>query len=257
VRTAIAATTRVALLVAMAYASNAIAGVSASELALRPTQVHLGRGVSNRTITLQNVGKDPIRIQVTGFAWDQEAFGKLKLTPSDDLIFFPQLLTLQPNESRAVRVGVTVPAGAVEKAYRVYFEELPALAGELQPAIGPAVQLRQKIGVPVFLEPAGGAPKPALAAAQLKDEQLLVNVENSGNMHAALTKVRIVAKDAAGTSLFSDSRNGWYVLANETLTFGFPIPHVTCGKAASFDVEVTLDKSELRQTVSGVRGCTR
>ena len=241
----------------MAYASAAMFGVSASELALRPTQVHLGRGVSNRTITLQNVGKEPIRIQVTGFAWDQESFGKLKLTPSDDLIFFPQLLTLQPNETRSVRVGVTAPPGAVEKTYRLYFEELPALAGELQPAIGPAVQLRQRIGIPVFLEPVGGAPKTALAPALLKDEQLLINVENSGNMHAALTKVRIVAKDAVGTSLFSDSRNGWYVLANETLTFGFPIPRSTCDKVASFDVEVTLEKSDLRQTVSSVRGCAR
>ncbi len=52
--------------------------------------------------------------------------GRLDLyEATDELVFFPKLLVLKPDESRMVRVGIEGIPPEKEKAYRIYLEELP------------------------------------------------------------------------------------------------------------------------------------
>ena len=51
---------------------------------------------------------------------------RIELAPTQDVVFFPALLTLKPGEERRIRVGSTAAPGSIEKTYRIFVEELPA-----------------------------------------------------------------------------------------------------------------------------------
>src|SRR5216684_4497892 len=92
--------------------------------------------------------------QVTSFAWSQDASGAVQLAPTEDIVFFPALLTLKPGEERKVRVAATVAAKDVERTYRIFFEELPPL--ERPQNLGAQVRILTKMGIPIFVAPAKG-----------------------------------------------------------------------------------------------------
>jgi fimbrial chaperone protein len=59
------------------------------------------------------------RISVSVFAWGQGPSGEMQLEPTDDIVFFPTLLTLKPKETRRVRVGSATTQDVREKTYRM------------------------------------------------------------------------------------------------------------------------------------------
>ena len=88
---------------------------AASNFNVNPTQVFLSSKATSALVTVRNDSTDQLRFQLSVFAWDQSPSGELVLTPTDDIVFFPSLLTLGPNEERRVRVGRVTAPGEKEK----------------------------------------------------------------------------------------------------------------------------------------------
>ena len=110
---------------------------SAGEFGVQPIKVYLSKDTTSVLLSVENEGDSDLRAQISGFAWGESANGKMELTPTDDLIFFPTLITMGPHETRSIRVGLaTAPATTAEKTYRVFVEELPSLQSQLAPAKG-------------------------------------------------------------------------------------------------------------------------
>lgn len=232
-----------------AYVTTLVAGLllatsltaRASTFSVDPIEVTLGRGNSSASIAITNQSPQRLRLQVTGYAWQQSSSGEMKLTPTDDLVFFPKLLEIDPSETKRIRVGVTAEQGPLERSYRVFMEELPSLESVIAPKQN-AVTLRMKIGVPVFVKPdaapaASGAVRDALA----DDGSLSFDVLNTGNTHFAIQSVRVVGKDASGAPIVTNDLNGWYVLAGGTRRFSVPISKDRCEALHSLSVQVRTD----------------
>ena len=98
---------------------------AAATFTVNPTQVFLNRTTRSALVTIKNETDKPVRFQLTMMAWTQDPGGQMQLAPTSDVVFFPSLLTLNGREERRVRVGAEVPAGPVEKTYRLFIEELP------------------------------------------------------------------------------------------------------------------------------------
>ena len=77
-------------------------------------------------MTVRNDGDQRLRLQVSVMAWNQNKLGEMVLDPTDDIIFYPNLLTLEPGAQRNLRVGVNGAVVAREKSYRIFVEELPS-----------------------------------------------------------------------------------------------------------------------------------
>src|SRR5438046_3155672 len=99
----------------------------AATFSVDPIIVTLEKTNSSASIAVTNQTTQKLRLQVTGFSWSQSRSGQLELAKTDQLVYFPQLLSLDPGETKRVRVGVTLPQGATEKTFRVFMEELPSL----------------------------------------------------------------------------------------------------------------------------------
>ena len=116
-RTTIRPAAAVVFIVAMtAFAPMA----DASSFAVNPTQLVLSAKATSALLTLRNDSDETLRFQLSVFAWDQSTDGKLKLDQTDDIVFFPPLLTLAPKESRNIRIAAVTPLGAAERTYRIF-----------------------------------------------------------------------------------------------------------------------------------------
>jgi len=225
----------------------------AATFSVDPIIVTLDRTNSSASIAVTNQTAQKLRLQVTGFSWGQSRTGQIELAKSDQLVFFPQLLTLDPGETRRVRVGVTAPQGPIEKTYRIFMEELPSLQSVLAPKGRAQVTLLLKVGIPVFLRP---TLPPVVAAAvrnpSIQKGALAFDVANTGNAHFSIQNVLVTGKNKAGGVAFSQSLSGWYVLAGGTRRFTMPMNQARCSALQSLLVQVRTDAGRFDETFAGV-----
>src|ERR1700693_6418988 len=136
----------------------------ASAFRVTPVQVNLS-AKSSTLLTLANESGHALRFQITVFSWTQSPTGEIQLAPTQDITFFPALLTLGPGEERKVRIGSNTVATDTEKTYRIFFEELPPAEKPEQKQT--EVRILTKTGVPIFVQ----APA-AVATGQINDLKL-------------------------------------------------------------------------------------
>lgn len=220
----------------------------AATFAVNPIVVSLAKSDSSATIAITNQSKEKLRLEVTGFSWSQRTDGEMQLTPTDNLVFFPQLLTLDPGETKRVRVGVTAHEASLEQSFRVFMEELPSLESVIAPPRN-AITIRMKVGVPVFVAPSAAASVAGnVQNASLTAKSLAFDVRNTGNTHFTVQHVRIVAKNASGAAVFEREQPGWYILAGGTRHFTFDVPKGRCSSVRSVQVQVNAGSLNFSQT---------
>lgn len=215
---------------------------AASAFKVTPVRVTFS-GPSSTLLTLKNESDQPLRFQISAFAWQQDPKGEVKLQPSEDIAFFPALLTLGPGEERKVRVASTVAADQVEKTYRIFFEELPDM--EKSQASGAQVKILTKMGIPIFVTPQKGSAQVAIENVALKNGAITFDVRNSGTVHFALDKVKVRGIGSDGSTAFSQDLDGWYVLAGSPRTYEVAVPTDACRKVTSVSIEADTDIAAL------------
>jgi len=217
-----------------------------SSFSVNPTRVTLSASVKSALVTLTNETDQPLRFQLSVMAWDQALDGEMKLTPTQDVVFFPVLVTLRGREARNVRVGVTAVAGSVEKTYRLFVEELPAL--ELS-ASATGVAIVTKMGIPIFVQPTPIVSEAAIEELTVKSGNLYFRLQNKGNVSMMPRDIRVVGVDASGTTLVDLQPTGWYILARGARVFEVEWPAAQCAVVRSIAVEAQLAGATLKQTL--------
>jgi fimbrial chaperone protein len=236
-------------LCALLWAGSALAaGVRVS-----PILVELTSSQTNAIVSLRNDGDAPIRYQVSAVNWSQDDAGQMKLTPTRDLIVFPQLVTLKPGEERNLRVGVTGDKfGTLEKSYRVFVEEMPAAekAGDK-----PAVQVLTRLSIPVFLEPAHVVGAARIDAPRIEAGKLMFRLRNMGNIRVRPSEVVAEAKGAGGKTGARQRWDGWYVLAAGDRVYQWTPPKDGCAEVRTIQIEARFEQGEpARATVEAPQG---
>jgi fimbrial chaperone protein len=223
------------------------AAARAAAFSVNPTQIHLSSTTTSRLLTLRNESGEVIRFQLSAFRWAQDPDGQMQLTPTTDVVFYPELLMLAPGEERRVRIGVTARPGAVEQTYRVFVQELPPLEGSAQ-AGGVAVLTR--MGIPIFVEPPKRAAQAQLRDAALEGRRLSFAIANSGTVHFVPERIQVRGLDAAGAVGFEHALNGWYILAGGYQRFQVELPAELCPSIASLAIEARIGNATLSERIS-------
>jgi fimbrial chaperone protein len=234
------------LLRSVAVATTLAGTALASSFKVTPIQVYLSGKTSSALVTLSNESTETLRFQVSSFGWNQSPAGDVQLTPTDDIVVFPTILSLKAGEERNVRIGTTAPVGAMEKTYRVFFEELPPLEKPQQTAGASEVRLLTKMGIPVFLEPPKPAPQPRLANVAIASGRIRFTVENTGNSHFSAQKITVTGYGAGGDTTFARQLTGWYVLAGGVRDFDLEFPKDDCAKTRSVVIEAQTEQTTIK-----------
>jgi len=216
---------------------------SASAFKVTPVRVTFS-GPSSTLLTLRNESDQPLRFQISSFTWSQDARGSVQLSPTDDIVFFPALLTLNAGEERKVRVAATVAATDVEKTYRIFFEELPPLEKK-DDKTGAQVRILTKMGIPIFVTPAKGYAQATVNSLRIEKGVVSFEVRNSGNVHFGLQGVKLRGMSSSGETLFEKQLDGWYVLAGSPRTYSLEIPESVCPRLKTVAIEAQTDVTSI------------
>ena len=215
----------------------------AAAFAIAPVTITLAPGSPTALLTVRNLGQDGVRIEVSVFRWQQKPNGDTVLTPTEDIVFFPEMLSLAPGESRNVRVGSVVAPGAAEKTYRLIFQQLPNFKKRTQSF---EVQVLVRQSLPIFLEASlDPVTNGRIEGGRVSHGTLSFSVVNPGTRHFIVRVVRVTGFNSAGQQVFSRSTHGWYILAGGRRDYQLPLKGPDCLKSSRLRVEVETGKQTL------------
>jgi fimbrial chaperone protein len=224
---------------------------SAATFTVDPTQIFMSNRSGSVLLTLRNESTETLRFQLSVFAWTQSPSGEMQLVPTEDIVFFPTLLTLKPSETRRVRVGNATGFEAREKTYRIFVEELPP---ESQAHDG--VRVLTKMGIPIFLRPAKEVASATLNDLRQQEGALRFTLANAGTVHIVPQSIKVRGLAGSKTA-FERELDGWYVLAGGRREFEMAFPKSECAHVTSIVVDMQFASAKLQerlQTPNGV--CT-
>ena len=236
-------------LVAALLALSPSMPASAATFSVNPTQIFLSGKTTTALLTIKNDSDQPVRFQLSAYAWAQSGTGEMQLDETDDVVFFPALLTLGPKAERRVRIGSPVAAASHERTYRIFVEELPA--ADAAPG---GVRVLTKMGIPIFIRPAKATAAATLADLGLQNGELRFNVANSGSVHFVPGRVIVRGVTAAGEPLFERELEAWYILAGGRREFHLPVPPTECARVGAFTVDVVFNATLLRESLQTPAG---
>lgn len=210
---------------------------AAAPVSITPTTIVLGPGRTTALVSITNESDGPTRFETSVNVWEESPEGETTLTPSNDVVIFPQLIALAPHETKKVRIGTELPTPAAERSYRLILQELPQLnrdTGRVE------IQVLSKISLPVFVADPRAQGRPAVAAPALKDGVLSFDIANTGTAHFMLRQVNVIGRDAKGDA-FTLASNGWYVLAGGRRSYQVALAAGDCRRATEIAIKTVSD----------------
>jgi fimbrial chaperone protein len=212
---------------------------------VNPIRITLSRQSSSSLLSVRNDSAEKIRFQIDVFAWDQNPKGEMVLNPTEDLIFYPTLLALEPGDERRIRIGTNDPIVASEKSYRIFVEELPPLENSQSDGI----RILTKMGVPIFIQPSKPIVQARLDQIGFHGSEFFFELKNLGNVHFFPRAMRVKGAGSQGETVLERELQSWYILAGRTREYRVEIPRADCEKIQNLTIEVELEDKTLQEKV--------
>lgn len=224
--------------------------VTAGEYSVSPLRIDLDRDARSGAVTLANSGDTPIDFQISVREWTQDASGQDRYAPTDEVVFFPKILSVPAGERRVVRVGMQTPPPAVERAFRLFIEPIPERSKEPLPA-GANIAVNLRFALPVFARPAKPDAAAAIEGAAVRNATLAFSLRNSGNVNLRFDEgVVVVGRDAQGAELFNRRVDVRYVLAGVSRPLALTVPKEDCLRVAALELTARAEKLVASQRVA-------
>lgn len=232
------------------FPAGAFAQAQGANFTIDPVQVKLSGTHDSQILKITNHGDSELRAELSVWAWDHGEDGVIQLAATHDLVFFPEIVSLQPGETAMIRLGTEVAFGDVEKSYRLSIEQLQSGAG---PVAG-HVALLTKVTIPVFLQPA--EPKLEVRVdARIEGGALHALIRNAGNVHATVDAVIFRGLDAEGRVQYEESQPGWYVLAGRAHVFSHELTAAICAVAQTVEIDAVMHGEIIASSVDVSAAC--
>ncbi len=238
------------LSVLLALLALPAASSAAATFSVTPTRVVLNAKTASTLLTITNDSAEALRVQVSVHAWGQSVSGEMQLARTEDVVAFPGLFSLAAGETRKVRVAHTAGTAPLEKAYRIYVEELAhaSSSGET------AVRMLTRLGIPIFVRPDRPNARAELREVGVRDGRLMFTLTNTGNVFFIPDRVRVRAFTASGEPVNEQAPTAWYVLAGGSRAFEIAYDPAACRRVRRVLIEVQIGDVLLKSPVETAAG---
>ncbi len=249
--------TRLVLLAASAFFTLGIVQSGwAASFSVEPVRVILDVQHKTERMVIKNESDKPLTVLIKAYYWTQTYEGKDRYEETEDLIIFPRAVTMAAGEERFVRLGMSIPPGIQEKAFRIYLQEQP-MKDEFSPK-GASARVLMRVGIPVFAQPL--KPESALMTKELQiiKGKIHHTITNVGNSFITAEQITVNALDSKGAALLAMDLGGTYLLAGSTRIYEVEIPRDQCSRVSQISVTTRSEgkdqHNKLNMTSSGCEG---
>ncbi len=205
---------------------------------IAPIKVVFSGNVRSAIVTIINDDKKRFKFEAKLVEWKQDEEGKDLYTPSKDIIYYPKVITVEPEKRRAIRLGVKMPPAGVERTYRIFIQGVP----EDIKKKATAVHIALRFGVPVFVKPVREKVAGDIEKMELNDGALLITIKNSGNVHFRINTIGVTGLDEKGEKVFEESIAGWYLLHGVKRVYRVKLKKDVCERLKEIGVAVDTDR---------------
>lgn len=229
-------------LVLIVAASDSFAAAS---WRVSPIRLDFDQKTRSGVVTITNDGDASVSLQIKAFLWTQDEQGKDRYEESNDLVFFPRIMTLRAGDSRVLRAGIQVPATSQEKSYRLFVEEIP----EPRSDSGAVVAIAIRFGIPVFVTPIKVQVVNEFSQIGYRGGELHFALKNAGNVHYRIQGIKVTGADAQGAELWNASSEGWYLLAGNQRSHAVKVAVEDCSRSAAMTLFIHTDKGDFSEQI--------
>jgi fimbrial chaperone protein len=244
----------IGLLAGLLFIAISVSRAFAADFQIQPTTLDLGGSAKSGVFSVINNGKEKIDFQISVKEWTQDAGGKDVYEDTKDIVFFPKIMSVEPFEQRAIRIGVKAPTSQKEKTYRLFVEEIPSPKKEpdvkLKGNIRAGLTIAFRFATPIFVKPVRPQESYVIDRIEMSKGAVRAIVKNTGNVHVKLLAVKFSGKAADGKELYSKEVAGWYILHGLTLPYEAAVPNELCGKLATIDVSAQTENININGTLN-------
>jgi fimbrial chaperone protein len=199
----------------------------AQALAIVPITQQLAAQQRTASFTLTNHSDSEALVQVRGYAWSQTERDET-YTPTQEMAVSPPFAKIAPGQNQVIRILLRAPAGPSEKAYRVFFDQIPDRSSG-------NVEMALRLTVPVFssAQPAGHADV-EWRLERVDNAPTLVAI-NHGSQHAQLVNLSLTGADGQPIKLMGMGLP--YLLSGTQRTW--PLQGVHAGSGTRLHLQTT------------------
>lgn len=227
---------------------------SAADFQVQPTTLDLGSKVKSGVFSVINNGNEKIDFQVSVKEWNQDEKGKDVYAETNEIIFFPKVMTVDPNSQRAIRIGLKTPPSSKEKTYRLFVEEIPVQKKTEDVNAGKNIKagltIAFRFSMPIFVVPLKPQESYIFEKIEMSKGAAKAIVKNTGNVHVKLRNVKFSGKDSGGKELFSKEIAGWYILNGLSSSYEAAVPAEICGQLANIEINAQTEKDNIKGTLN-------
>ncbi len=210
---------------------------------VNPVRIFFNSENKTNVLTITNESNENVTLQIKAVTWTHDEDGKGIYSPTEDIIFFPKIVTIKADEKKIIRLGVRVPGEKQEKTYRLFLEEIPAPST----TENTAVKIIMNVGVPIFLSPVKTEAKGVIEKIDISKGDLNFVVRNDGNVHLILQSVRVTGVGASGGEVYGTEIAGGYLHHGKSRGFTIKIPEENCLNIINIDIEIKTDRLSIEE----------
>jgi fimbrial chaperone protein len=225
---------------------------SAGEFVVNPIRLELGSSTRSGVITVRNESKDKLSFQMQAMEWTQDAQGQDVYVETQELIFFPKLMTVAAGEESVIRIGARMPVTPREKTYRLFIEELPGAAAAA--TIGPQLTVLIRFGAPIFVKPVKAEDRLDLESVEMAGGELSLTARNTGNQHQLVEGIHLKGTDSGGREVYALTLADRYLLAGTRKRYTTTVPRDQCARITQLSIEFKTDKATQGSKLAVGRG---
>jgi len=226
----------------------------AADFQIQPMTMELSSSVKSGVFSVINSGKEKIDFQVSAKEWNQYEKGKDVYADTQEIVFFPKVMSVDGNSQRAIRIGLKTPPSAKEKTYRLFVQEIPTPKKttdvDAPKNIKAGVTIAFRFSMPIFVKPLKPQESYVIDKIEMSNGAVKAIVKNTGNVHVKLRAVKFSGKAADGKELFSKEVAGWYILNALSIPYEAAVPKEICGKLTTIDVIAQTETGKIDGTLN-------
>jgi fimbrial chaperone protein len=228
----------------------------AGEFVVQPLRVDLNPTTRSSALSVRNESKERLSFQIQAVEWTQGVNGEDKYAETSELVVFPRLMTVEPDQHGVIRVGTRTPIVPTEKTYRIFIEELPS---NIKQPTGQGLQVSvlMRIGIPIFVGPAKPQDGLEVEALELQKGTVSLAARNTGNRHQVIRSIRLKGTDASGHEVYAMTLADRYLLTGASKGYITSIPADQCLRIAALAVEYETDRAAAKRDLSVNRSMCR